>query len=110
MTDILSVMHRLERPRLLMQAARFAARDYRRNVALGRLLSQRPLPGSCEAARRLLEMESECEDARRRGDCAYAAERHVQIMAAILGEAREIAAKRLPQVNASATSALRLAM
>lgn len=109
MTDILSLVSRLERPRLLMQAARHAARDYRRERALPRLLHEQPLPGSCETLQRLMMMEEMCEEARRRG-AGYGAARHVEIMAAILGETCAFARTRLPQANASATSDLRLAM
>lgn len=110
MTDILSVLESERRPRLLMDAARIAARDYRRASHLARLLPEQPLPGSCQAFLKLCEMERGHEAARRAGDLTYRPSRHVAVMSALLGEALEIRRRRLPQAKASADSDFRLAV
>lgn len=108
MTDILSPLRNMHRPRLLLDASQFAKREYRRESCLRRLFGTQPIPGSCEAFLRLLSLEQNCDDERRDGSASYSPARHVEILAALLAEAAEISRARLPQAKASATSSLRL--
>jgi hypothetical protein len=94
MKDILSSLDALRRPRLLLQAARIGAADYRRSVQLPRQLGTGPLPRSGPALMALMEMEAEMDARRRSGDARYVAARHVEVMIAMLGEARLLRATR----------------
>lgn len=98
MQDILSLIARITRPRLLARAAKCGAKDYRRARHLPRLLGFEPsaaarlgladgLPGHAEALLRLSEIEAEHEDRRVTADAAYAVHRHVAVLIAIAGEA-----------------------
>ena len=55
MQDILSMLHAIHRPRLLMRAARIGAEDYRRGVHLPRLLGYGVLPRHGAALIKLME-------------------------------------------------------
>ncbi|MFV0243564.1 MAG: DUF6477 family protein [Qingshengfaniella sp.] len=110
MTDILSLLTTRHRPRLMMQAARLGTRDYRRDRHLGRLLGMTNLPGSCEAALRLMALEDACEAARVSGDGAYSVTRHLEVLIALICESRTILTDRLGQETAPKTPALRLAI
>ena len=44
MQDVLTILQQLQRPRLLMRAARIGAMDYRRSAQLPRLLGYDQLP------------------------------------------------------------------
>ncbi|MBK1636599.1 DUF6477 family protein [Rhodovulum adriaticum] len=79
----------LRRPRLLVQAARAGQADYRRDRTLARLL-----PGNHAAPagtlRRLMALELEMETERRAGAATYPVARHVEILIALMAEARLI--------------------
>jgi len=94
MTDLLTILNQLRRPKLLLQAARFGMLEYRRESALRRLLTITRLPGNGAALAALMEMEDEMEDQRRTNDAGYSAARHVEVMIAIMGEARLLRASR----------------
>lgn len=99
MQDVWTRLGQLNRPPLLVRAARFAARDYRREVELPRLLGGGPLPGPRQAATQLLEIEAEEEARRRAGAGFYRPAAHIAVLTAILGEARALA----PSPPAAAT-------
>lgn len=92
MQDILGMLQSLHRPRLLIRAARFGARDYRRDIHLGRLLGFGTLPRTGPAIMRLIAMEAELDERRRAGDAGYSVARHVEVLAAMMGEARRLEA------------------
>lgn len=106
MTDIVATLRGLSRPRLLIEAARAGLPSYRRRPHLCRLLALQTLPGSHEAAVRLLCLEQDLEDARSSGAAEYAPCRHVEVMIALLAETRDLIARRA-QDSVSATAALR---
>lgn len=107
MLDPLNFARRLYRPQLLVASARLALTGYVRNRHLPRLLQKADLPVAGEATMRLLDLEADLEHARRRKDAAYDPARHVEVLTAIMHEARVLAARRpTPQANASATSSL----
>jgi len=87
MKDILGMLATLRRPRLLIRAARIGAQDYRRDH-LRSLLGYEALPRSGPALVRLIEMEASLEDNRREADARYSVARHVQVLVAMMGEAR----------------------
>lgn len=94
MQDVLTQLAALRRPRLLMRAARFAAEHYRRDTALAPLLGE-PVPTRHgDAVMRLLGLEAQMNAARCEDTGTYTAERHIEVLAALLGEARLIKAMR----------------
>ena len=91
MQDILSRIRQLTRPGLLVRAARFGLDGYRRNRDLARLLpDHRPL-ATGPALMDLLEAEREVDAARRAKDAHYDLLRHIDLLTAIMAEARDLA-------------------
>ena len=88
MRDLLGMLQSLRRPRLLIRAARIGAQDYRRDPHLHRILGYGALPRSGVALMRLMEMEADLEDRRVAGDAGYSISRHVEVLCAMMGEAR----------------------
>lgn len=95
MTDFRSLLGDLRRPALLIRAARFGLTDYRRDRDLRRLIRTELPPD--RALRRLLEVENEIEETRRAGDAAYSVNRHIDVLIALMGEARILARPPAPQ-------------
>lgn len=97
MQDILSMLNALHRPRLLMRAARIGAEDYRRAAHLPRLLGYGNLPRHAAALMRLMEIEADLNVQRLEDDSAYSLLRHIDVLIAIVGEARVMrAAQSVP--------------
>lgn len=88
MTDPFTMLSQLRRPRLLIQAARAGSEEYRRDAHLYRLLGHGRLPGSGEALIRLMEMEADLDQQRRTGAGSYSLVAHVDVLIAMMGEAR----------------------
>ncbi len=88
MSDVLSVLGALRRPRLLIRAARFGLCDYNRDRDLRRLTQADTLPTPARAIPALIETEAELEEIRRAGDASYSVARHVEVLIAIMAEAR----------------------
>ncbi|MDJ0822121.1 MAG: DUF6477 family protein [Paracoccaceae bacterium] len=88
MKNVLGILQDLRRPRLLIRAARIGSQDYRRDPHLHRVLGYGTLPRSGAALMRLVELEAEQDDRRRREDAGYSVARHVEILVAMMGEAR----------------------
>ena len=88
MQDILTTLDTLRRPPLLIRAARFGATEYRRAAHLRRHLGYGPLPRSGPALMRLIEIESELNEQRTTSNAGYSASRHVDVLIAMMGEAR----------------------
>ncbi|WGW03133.1 DUF6477 family protein [Tropicibacter oceani] len=87
MKDILGLLNDLRRPRLLIRAARIGAQDYRR-AHLHRLLGYGTLPRPGAALMKLIELETDLDDRRRSDDAGYSVSRHVELLVAMMGEAR----------------------
>jgi len=94
--SILDTLARSDRPRLLLRAARSGTMDYRREIDLKRILRvpATPAPGPA-TVRALIALEAEMEQLRTRpGDeCgeSWRPARHVEVMIALIAEARLIA-------------------
>ena len=88
MTSLLEALTRIHRPRLLIRAARHGMQDYNRNRDLKRILKGESLPVPSSALRRLMDMEALCEDTRQRGDAGYSVSSHLEILIALMAEAR----------------------
>lgn len=91
MTDFLQTLKNLRRPRLLIRAARHGVMDYNRNRDLQRILRGQGLPGPSRTVPRLMDMEAEFENARRTGDAGYSIMRHIEVLIALMSEARMLA-------------------
>ncbi|MEP2530543.1 DUF6477 family protein [Shimia sp.] len=94
MKDILSILNNLRRPRLLIRAARAGVAEYRRDLHLKRYFGYGALPRSGQALLRLMEMESDLNQQRRTSDAAYSLVKHVDILIAMMGEARLVRASQ----------------
>ena len=88
MTDLTLRLDTLRRPRLLIRAARAGQTEYNRNRDLKRLMRGDAPPAPARALARLMDLEAELEATRRAGDAAYSLGRHVEILIALMAEAR----------------------
>ena len=86
MTDFHSLLANLTRPRLLIRAARFGLGDYRRERDLRRLVDVHFNPA--RAVPHLLDVEARLEQTRRQGDATYSVARHIEVLIALMAEAR----------------------
>ena len=91
MTDLLSLVNTLSRPRLLISAARHGLADYNRSRTLKRLTPAPALPSPKRAVSSLLTVEANLEDSRQKGDASYSVSRHVEVLIALIAEARLLA-------------------
>lgn len=88
MSDSMSRLARLARPRLLIRAARAGMAHYDRSRDLARVL-RGPTPQTPDAAvRALMECEAEAETRRTAADAGYDIARHIEILIALMAEAR----------------------
>ncbi|WP_116131582.1 DUF6477 family protein [Tropicimonas sp. IMCC34043] len=90
MTDFLQTLTNLRRPRLLIRAARYGLSDYNRRRDLKRITLGTELPAPEKALRQLLDLEADLEICRREGLATYSVVRHVDILIALMAEARLI--------------------
>lgn len=97
MQDVLSILAQIQRPKLLMRAARIGAVDYRRDRHLARILGVNRLPRSGEALLRLAELENMKNESRLERSGTYDLSSHVEIMIAIVAEARILQEKGATQ-------------
>ena len=88
MQDILSMLKALRRPSLLMRAARIGAEDYTRSSHLPRILGYGVLPKHGSALMRLMVVEATLNDQRMNGDTSYSLVKHIDVLIALVGEAR----------------------
>ncbi|MBK5932983.1 hypothetical protein C8N32_10522 [Rhodovulum imhoffii] len=107
MDDLLKSLREMRRPRLLIRAARCGLSDYRRERDLPRI----PGLAGGTPARQLAELmarETQINDARSTGGATYNAAHHVEVMIALMAEARELLARPCQPVQAeTSSSALR---
>jgi hypothetical protein len=88
MTVTRETLTAIRRPRLLIRAARFGVEDYERSRDLKRILRSDVVPAVGRAVSRLVEMEADQEEARQRGDASYSIATHLEILIALMAEAR----------------------
>ncbi|MBW6417476.1 DUF6477 family protein [Celeribacter sp. PS-C1] len=88
MNDVTTLLNALRRPRLLIRAARFGLNDYNRNRDLKRVMRTSTAPSPARALSTLIEEEAKIEEIRRSGDATYSVKRHVELLIALMGEAR----------------------
>lgn len=88
MQDVLTFLETLTRPRLLIRAARIGAQDYQRDTRLCLMLGLIKSPSAVAVLSKLIELEATLDDQRRAADAAYSARQHVDVLIAMMGEAR----------------------
>lgn len=88
MTDLTNLLNSLRRPRLLIRAARFGVSDYNRSRDLKRITGSNSAPSPVRAVSTLIEEEAKIEATRKQGDASYCVTRHVEILIALIAEAR----------------------
>ncbi|WP_323007722.1 DUF6477 family protein [Pseudorhodobacter sp.] len=88
MTDLSTLLANLRRPRLLIRAAHHGIHDYRRDRDLRRLINTTTPPNPEAALARLFDAEERTEETRRAGDAGYSIARHVELLIAMMAEAR----------------------
>ena len=86
MTDPISCLAGLRRPRLMIRAARLGVADYRRERDLRRLLQG--MPSASDILDALIDAEARAEAVRKAGDATYNIARHIELLIALLAEAR----------------------
>lgn len=87
MTELLHRFTGLKRPSLMIRAARLGAGHYRRDRDLARVLKGESSTGKGVFAA-LLDAEAGTEAIRRAGDATYNITRHIDLLIALLAEAR----------------------
>ena len=88
MLDIQSLVRQLNRPKLLVRAARFGLDEYRRGRTLRRLLDQGDNLRPDEALLQLMDVESDINDKRIARSAEYSIAEHIDYLTAIMGETR----------------------
>jgi len=96
MKDILSQVTALKRPEILVRAARFGLDDYMRETHLKRCLKIEKILSPGQALLALLEIEKQLNSDRSTNKGRYDVSRHVEVMIAIMGEARIFRAMHRP--------------
>ncbi len=99
LTALLDLLDTVTRPRLLISAARLGAAQYRRDIHLPRHLGTDLLPDHAVALEALIEIEAELDEERRARRTGYAVARHVDVMIALMGEARLLRAEMGPEAE-----------
>lgn len=88
MTDPHGYLQKLSRPKILVRAARIGLCDFDRDRAMRRIVPGLTPPAPGQAFDVLVEREEVIDQARRDGGAAYSAARHVEILTALIAEAR----------------------
>ena len=87
MPDLRRRLSQLQRPRLLIRAARHGLADYRRERDLPRLIGPPAPPSPQVTVLRLLSEEAQIEGRRQDGDAGYSIARHIDLLIALMAEA-----------------------
>ncbi|MCI2398415.1 DUF6477 family protein [Aliiroseovarius subalbicans] len=94
MTDVNTILTNLRRPRLLIRAARFGQGDYNRDRDLKRLMKLPATPTPARAVDGLIAEEARLEETRKAGEASYSIARHVEVLIALIAEARFLPRKQ----------------
>lgn len=96
MQDVITMLQNMHRPRLMMRAAKAGAEGYRRDAHLPRLLGHSTLPRHNQALLKLIEIETELNTKRKATEPDYSLMRHLDVLIAMVGEARILRAAQVP--------------
>ncbi|MCF2870728.1 DUF6477 family protein [Octadecabacter sp. G9-8] len=94
MEDVLTQISRLKRPTLLVRTARHGIEDYNRLIHLRRLLKTDNLPSPGKAILKLMELETIVDEQRTSKRAEYSVARHVELIVALMCEARILKASK----------------
>lgn len=90
MKNFSSYIKHLNRPKLLVRAARHGLSDYNRKRDLRRIAGRDGAPGSPRILENLIDQERELEATRKDGCTTYSVSRHIEILVALLAEFRHM--------------------
>lgn len=99
MQDVLGMMDRLTRPKLLIRAARLGAEDYKRDVYLPRVLGYGQVPRAADALMQLMQLEAALNDLRKTQNAGYSLPRHLDLLIAMVGEARILRSGQISRLH-----------
>lgn len=99
MQDVIEMVRRLKRPKLLAQTARISSEAFNREKWLPRLLMRENCPRLGDAILQLLNLEDAENEMRVRNDPAYSLERHLNLLAAIIAETAQLQQSRSDQIR-----------
>lgn len=88
MNDPISHLASLSRPRLLVRAAKHGMTEFNRSRSLRRIMPGEATPAPGKAFEILLAREDDMNTARREGTAGYSPARHIELLAALIHEAR----------------------
>lgn len=88
MTNTIESLKTLQRPSLLVRAARHGLREYDRKKDLRRVLRGEDAPAAGAALGALAETEARFEATRQAGDASYSVSRHLEALIALMAEIR----------------------
>ncbi len=88
MADLMTRVADLRRPPLLVRAARAGLAEYNRTRDLRRVMRTAETPDPDHALPAILAEEGRVEEARRAGDACYSFARHIDLLIAMMAEAR----------------------
>lgn len=94
MQDVLDRVAALNRPKLLVRAAKSAACDYRRVPHLARLLPGKATPAHSAAIHSLLDLERAQNDCRLRQGAEYCLTSHLDVLIALVAEVQLLSEHR----------------
>lgn len=92
MYDTAEKLAQLTRPRLLIRAARLGMQDYSRRKHLPSLLGYGADSRPSATLPALMELEEDMDTRRRHQDATYSVRRHVELLVAMMAEARSLSA------------------
>lgn len=96
MQDLSNILDHLRRPRLLIRAARIGAQEFSRSKHLPALLGFAPSSLAERTVPALLELEADMDARRREQDATYSPRRHVELLVALIAEARRLRSMAQP--------------
>lgn len=88
MTTAIESLKTLQRPSLLIRAARHGLREYDRKKDLRRVLRAEEPPKAGAVLTALVETEARFEETRKAGDASYSVSRHLEALIALMAEIR----------------------
>ncbi|WP_290685282.1 MULTISPECIES: DUF6477 family protein [unclassified Haematobacter] len=105
MYDAMPNLAAMHRPRLLIRAAHFGLSDYRRDRDLPRVTRQTTVPSPERALATLMEEEERLDISRRNEEAGYSLARHIDVLIALIAEARLIPPPVTPTTRVTAARA-----
>jgi len=99
MEDVLTLVSRLKRPQMMVQTARHGIGDYNRTRHLRHILKTDTVPRSSDALIRLMELDAHLEDLRNARRAEYSYARHVEVLVALMCEARTLRGLRAARAS-----------